>query len=98
VGAEAEVRGRENVEQGEAQGELEDALDAGLRRVGFGVDVHSFSVSVWGEGVRERWIEQIVLLHEKQVLFEDDNKKNNGNSNRTSRSFAMLRACDFLIE
>src|SRR5665213_3436873 len=50
VGAQAEVEGREDVKQSQAERELEDALDAGLRRVGFGVDVHLSSVSVCGDG------------------------------------------------
>jgi len=48
VGTEAEPGGREDVEQGEAKRELEDALDAGLWRVGFRVDVHISSVCVCG--------------------------------------------------
>ena len=50
VGAEAEPGGREDIEQGEAEGELEDALDAGLWRVGFRVDVHISSVCVCSDG------------------------------------------------
>src|SRR6185312_10363431 len=48
VGAETEPRRREDIEQRQAEGKFEDALDAGLRRVGFRVDVHISSVSVCG--------------------------------------------------